>query len=530
MEVDDIESSLPSAFGKKSKMPQKKQKNQKNKDIAINQIQLNPQELLIKCKDRKKLPEIGPILPRRTEKPKFPTTQEFQIGQKSNISITSIYVNKEASMLYTGGSQCTICYYNLNTMDVFGKKCENMIQLNDSYDVNCIDVAGGDKYVAVATGSPIIRVFNEKGLKVQQSKVGDMYLYDTTNTEGHTAAVTGLQYCPIDTTILASCSLDGTLRFWNAKRLDHKPRVFRLSSPSGVRNPAYGLCWSRNGEGVYVSSNDGHVSYYNYKQAVRGPEFQFDCRRKERRQGNTVPGRVICLHDKYICTREHDNTNVLFWDIRNTEQPIWDFQSRSISSGLSIGPNNTVLIPESVPRGSKLGGSIKFVSQDTGELVNEVFMASTIGVNVCTWKRATNQIYCGCSDGIVRILFDNEISQGGIMKTLERGVSLNKQTDEAAIGTLLPHLVDTKHDKIINGFWFPGKSDKEKKNEIFPQAPIYGNGYKGQIGSHPYQRELSEISVYEKPGQYDIVESIRSHGISERNEEEDDDENEEEEK
>ena len=505
MQIDDLDKFLPSAFGKKSKLSHNNPKHEKEL------IKQEKQEMIFKSKGRQKLPEIGPSLPKRTEKPMFPITQEFQIGEKSN-SITTIFANKEGTRLYTGGNECTICYYNLNGMDVYGRKCESIIKLNDSFTVNSIDVSENGNKVAVATGSPQIKIFDSKGLRKQTSKRGDMYLYDATNTEGHTAAVTCLQFKPEEDATLASVSLDGTLRFWRSDRLDVKPLIYRLSAAGGVRNPAYGMCWSPDAKGVYVAASDGFISYFTEKITTRSASFKIDCR-KEGNGKTTIPGSVIVVNDNQICVKEYEGTCLMLWDIRNPDKSIWTHETISRCPCINIGPNQTVLVPESIPRGSKRGGMLKFVSLENGETIEDVSMPHGIGVNAAAWNEETNQIFCGCSDGITRVLLDNEISKGGVMNALDRVVTFNKETDEAAIGSLLPKLVDPSCERIIKGFWFPFTSESvsKRREEQLPKAPIFGEGYKGQLGVASYQRELIEVGEVGTPDDVDIVESIRSH-------------------
>lgn len=452
------------------------------------------------------LKEIGPMPPKRATPPPFPVTQEFQVGQNEK-PITSIKVNDTGFKFYTGGENSTICYFDLSSMKANGVRCQIRIELDENYSISDIDTNVDQTLIAAASGSPIIRIFDPKGLKKYESRRGDMYIYDTTHTYGHTAAVTGLQFRPGSTDELATCSQDGTLRFWKVDHMEEQVMIYRLGKQGGIRFPGYAMRWTNDGNAVFVSSNDQTLSLYDHSGNSRQASMQIPL-------PNVCGSIAISPDGNHVCTRELTNKGVQLWDIRNINEPLWNILSDSRGQSICFSPNGeNLLVGESVLKTSKKGGSIKIVSTLSGDLKDEVLMLSNVGVNALQWHESTNQIYAGCSDGICRILFDKDLSKKGALRALENGVVFKKDTDDAVIGALIPKFVDPETERVIHGFWFPFApvEKREKRAKQLPVAPLWGEGFKGRIATHPLQKELEELGAVDKPEDDDIVESLKKH-------------------
>lgn len=455
---------------------------------------------------RRILKEIGPQLPKREVQPNFPVTQEFHVGQNEK-GITSIKVNESGFKFYTGCEYSTVCYYDLSSMHADGIKCLTSIQLDETYSIIDIDCTQDESLIAIASGSPIFRLFDQKGLKKSESRRGDMYVYDTTNTWGHTAAVTSLQFRPGYANQLATCSADGTLRFWTTNHLEQHNMIYRLGQQGGVRYPGHAMRWSADGNGVFVVANDSTLAYYDNAGHSRSATLTI-------RLPNIGGAIAVSNNGFHVATRELTTKGVQMWDIRSPNEPLWNILSDSRGHAMYFSPSGeNLLIGESIVKQSKKGGSIKIVSTLNGELLDEVLMSSGVGVNCLSWHQKNNQIYAGCSDGITRILFDRELSKKGALRALENGISFRRETDDAVIGQLIPKFVDPETERVIHGFWFPftDQETREKRQRAAPVAPLWGEGFRGRIAIHPVQRELEELGAVDKPDDTDIIESIRRH-------------------
>lgn len=89
------------------------------------------------------------------------------------------------------------------------------VYVQEGYPVRSIAYApSGDRYV-VATGSSQPRLMDRDGEELLEFARGDVYVTDPSKTSGHTAAVTCIQWHPLEKSIVYTTSRDGSLRMWN---------------------------------------------------------------------------------------------------------------------------------------------------------------------------------------------------------------------------------------------------------------------------------------------------------------------------
>merc|ERR1712130_82659 len=66
------------------------------------------------------------------------------------------------------------------------------------------------------------KFYDLDGFKRGECAKGDMYMYDTRNTKGHTARLIGGHWHPLDAHCCLTGSEDGTLRLWDANKMTQK--------------------------------------------------------------------------------------------------------------------------------------------------------------------------------------------------------------------------------------------------------------------------------------------------------------------
>jgi WD40 repeat protein len=439
---------------------------------------------------------VGPE-PAETGSPRFPTTQEYQILGHTK-SVTALCFNSAGSRLYTGGSDPSIKYWSFPSLNILDTHPDVSIEIQSSYDIASVDVTPDGQYILVASGTPQATIFDSKGLRKGETKRGDMYLYEVRQTIGHIAALVGAFFCPTTASLFATASKDGTVRFWDFLNLEKHKTLFKLGQHGGVRNPANSIRWTRDGSGVWVSGSDPCVRFFTETEA--GSVFEL-----------MDVAKAIDIQDNMLATRFE--TSLALWDWRQTDRPVWTYETRSDTGCVRFSPDYSMLVvPESVHRGSIHGGSLVFIDVETGQCTEEVMFPASVGARSCEWSGVTNQIAVGCTDGVTRVLYDPRISKAGVMLSLEKGITVKVETDEAVIGSLTPRLIDPETERVIRGFWFP-YSDPEKRDRraaAEPKAPLWGEGHHGRIAVHPLQAKLKELGQVDVPDDGDVVEALRA--------------------
>lgn len=452
--------------------------------------------------ERKEMKQVGPT-PEAEPQIKFPTIQEFNVVGHSKI-ITAIAIDSSGNKVFTGSSDCSVKYWNFATMKASDPSAETSIELDTAFEINALDVSNDAKLILLATGTPEAKLFDGKGLKKGETKRGDMYLYDPKNTVGHVAALTGAQFKPNDSSVFATSSVDGTLRFWDSNKLSKQKMLFKLSQKGGIRNKTHAMVWSVDGSGVYVCANDPFIRYYN----ASGPENQTEL--KIQTPGINIA--ITAAKNGYNIASK-SNRNILLWDIRKTEKPVWNIEVDSDGSYINFSPDsNYLLVPKMVKSNSKYGGCIHIIKNETGTTEPPLLLPSGVGACCCKWHDQTNQIVVGCSDGSIRVMFDPRISKNGIMLSLQKGLIIKNETDDAYIGELIPRLVDPENERVIRGFWFKYTSPeiRAKRQAAAPKAPLWGEGHHGQLAVHPVQAELAELDQIDVPDNTDILDALKS--------------------
>jgi len=498
----ETEGKLPSSFGKKKTVNKQNRRNELKEKVAgqkfIHVTSTNKSNSII---------QTGPSIPKDFCPSKYPITQELYIkSPNSPKQLSSIVVNENGNRVYTGGYMSTIQYWDLNSINAFQTLESVNIQSELPSCINSIDIATNESIVLTTNNEAEISLYDNKGLKKGRTKRGDMYLYDTLNTSGHTGIVTSAYISPSNQKLFASSSQDGTLRFWDMDHLDKQLMLYKLGTKGGIRNPGYGLRWSIDGGGVFVVTGDSTVSFYSesgatpfalYKLPLSSPAASLD----------------VASDGVHIVARSQSQNEISMWDIRQPLAPIFTQKTYSNSPTVSFSPDcKKILVGETVHTKSSYGGGVSIVSCDNGVIDDYISLPSGVGATCTQWNKNTNQIYIGCSDGSLRVMFDYHQSSKGAMLAICQPIAIRKETDEAIIGTLIPKLVNTDKERVISGFWFQftDKETRDKRIHAEPKAPQFGEGHHGQLATHPLHILLKELGQVDTPDERDVISEMHA--------------------
>jgi WD40 repeat protein len=125
--------------------------------------------------------------------------------------------------------------------------------------------------------------------------------------------------------------------------------------------------------------------------------------------------------EKRIATRSMDDTLKL-WDIRNTKHPsqVWkDLTNLSPKTNITLSPDEKLILTGTSVRKGFAHGMIMAFDVITGDTVCQAPLCKD-SVIVVNWHPALNQLIVGTGDSNIRILYDPEMSQRGIMSSLTK--------------------------------------------------------------------------------------------------------------
>lgn len=498
----------PSFFGTQAQPKKERQAPTNNQEQTFSVVADDTERQLKK--------QIGPI-PSKLPIPKFPTSQELtiQCHPKRVLALASDLLGNH---FYTGSDDGSIRYWSFGKLNAADPLPSVDMRINNIFKVNSIDATDDGKLVMVASASPEITFYNEVGLKREETRRGDMYLYDRSRTYGHTHEVLAVQFKPHDPSEFLSISVDGSIRIWSIEDLKTQKTYIRLNQKNEPHNPGRDAKYNPEGTGVYGVATDNSIRFWatNQVNVFSDPQLRIP-----------TPDKVVALaiaqDGIHIAGRLEQLGEVLLYDIRNPSKPVFTFEADSNLTSIVFSPDSKfIAVPEIVHPRSRQGGSIQFVSVDKSEEdgyemgqclhSNRVWFPTGIGVRTMIWNEHLNQIICGCEDGTARVLFDKNLSRNGAIKTLEKGVKVKKDLDSAVIAQLTPQLVDPETERVYDGYYypFPDPSIRDRRSAALPKAPLYGEGHHGQLATHPFQAQLRELNQIEEADNQDIIEALKS--------------------
>lgn len=115
----------------------------------------------------------------------------------------------------------------------------------------------------------------------------------------------------------------------------------------------------------------------------------------------------------FLASRAADDTLKL-WDIRNTKKEVHSVESlpnRFPATDCSFSPNDKlVLTGTSCPKGAA-GSELVFF--DTASFDRKYSIPFPSSVIRSQWHPRLNQIFVGCADGVVKVFYDDKLSDKG---------------------------------------------------------------------------------------------------------------------
>ncbi len=153
-----------------------------------------------------------------TNKYKLPLQEAttWAVTESTGSSHSAVAMDPSGARFAIGSMDSSLRLYDFGGFNPDNPCPFQNIYVQEGYPTRSIAYApSGDRYV-VATGSAQPRVMDRDGSdEVLEFLRGDVYVTDPAKTSGHTAAVTCVQWHPMEKSIVYTTSRDGSLRMWN---------------------------------------------------------------------------------------------------------------------------------------------------------------------------------------------------------------------------------------------------------------------------------------------------------------------------
>ena len=259
-------------------------------------------------------------------------------------------------------------------------------------------------------------------------------MQDQTRTIGHTAAVTGVAWHPLESEIVLTSSIDGSARLW---KLGGKTqfsmlvcdKVFQPKSEKGLRTGVNCVGFHPGGREFAVGTSCGSIQIWNTARVSGRPERVVYSAHGD---GKPVSSIVYNLDGSKLASRSADDSSCKVWDTKRLSRSSRALVVCSDAPGhgkVAFSPDGNILcvgtsriIKNSDGKRSEIGG-VKFYHIPKSSLplssptdsVLALDVTFSAGVTVARWHPKLNQIFLGCSDGKTEVLFDPQFSSKGAL-------------------------------------------------------------------------------------------------------------------
>ncbi|GFH43966.1 hypothetical protein CTEN210_00440 [Chaetoceros tenuissimus] len=374
---------------------------------------------------------------------KIPVTSNITLPAQSNSLPTSIALDHSGSRLYIGSSDTTLRCYDFNGMDLSARPFK-IVTVQEGHSIVQISTSNTGDRMIVGTTSAQPMILDRDGNEIMEFNKGDMYVQDMSHTDGHVAPITGVSWHPLDRDIVATSSLDGSVRLWNLEKNKTKfqklcsgKEVYRVKSSMGKRTQVSCVVFAPGGREFACGTVCGSIQIWNTSRVGSRPDrVVFDAH-----DGKQVTSLTYSGDGSKLASRSVDDDCVKVWEARRISRSCSPI---AIASGIR-GSYDTVNCAFSAdgklicagtcidPKNQQDAYSVlKFFRVEGGSSkpVFELDVAKGLSVVNLVWHQRLNQIIVGLSDGSIKMYYNENWSIKGAKLPVSKGL---KQTDDLTL-------------------------------------------------------------------------------------------------
>lgn len=417
---------------------------------------------------------------------KLPVSHQIELKSHTK-NICSLDVETKGARVVTVSSDYSMKLWDFTGMDGSFQPFRT-IEPREGHNILWTRFSPKGGMIAVAPGNNQAKLYDRDGDELLEYVKGDPYLMQMRATKGHCAMVTCCEWHPINKECLLTCAMDCTIRLWSTEDKSKHQQIIVGSKNAGKKMGFSVASFSPDASMIVGAMTDGTLSLWDAKGSLARPQFtvplskDYDCGALSFDSASNL---LVC----------RAGPDMWLWDSRFLRDPvhIWTgLCSRelllSAASGITceFSPDNSMIV---TPLGAS---SLGFFSRTTFAPVNKVELGSS-ALQIC-WNAYLNQIICGQSDGVVKVLYDPELSQRGALVCAERPVKRKEQEQDWApgMGTIFnPDVEDEEKRRQRKKDKEAGK--KRAKDIMRPDLPVQGPGVGGQTGATQQHMLLKKI-------------------------------------
>lgn len=362
----------------------------------------------------------------------IPVAQRFILESESERrNVTNcISVDPAGARFAVGSTDNNLRFYDFGGMDrLQSRPFKTMTPECGYWPVDCSFSNTGDRII-VGTGSVQPVVLDREGETVIKFVRGDMYVTDQSKTSGHTAAVTAVDWHPLERDIVLTASLDGSVRIWNLNgktqfQMLVCDKVYQAKNAKGQRTAVTCAAFHPAGREFGLGTACGSIQVWSRTRASARPERVLFLAHGT---GNPVSSLTYSLDGSKLATRSAGDDVVKVWSAQKISRSsvpthVCTSASNDHDRANAAFSNDGKILVAGVSWSDKSGdlrhevGQLNFydissAAESVAPLVS-LDLDKGIGPNIVKWHPKICQIFVGCSTGQTIIYFDLMISRKG---------------------------------------------------------------------------------------------------------------------
>eukprot|EP01128_Nolandella_sp_AFSM9_P002473 TRINITY_DN12844_c0_g1_i1.p1 TRINITY_DN12844_c0_g1~~TRINITY_DN12844_c0_g1_i1.p1 ORF type:complete len:583 (-),score=114.59 TRINITY_DN12844_c0_g1_i1:122-1870(-) len=398
--------------------------------------------------------------------------------------VTALALDPSGSRLISGDYASQIKMWDFNAMDNSTQSFRT-IEPEDVDNIHSIRYSPSGDRIIVSSSAKTAHMFNRDGKPLVEFIKGYPYITSLNVTKGHVARLTGAFFHPKKKDYVFTSSYDSSIRLWNVKTAHKKHHaIIRCTfKGSAQKAPVLAANVSSDGNLIVAATSDGSIQLFNADGPYHRPRARIDNAHKFGSETSSIEFR----DDNVMFLSRGGDDTLKLWDSRalgkGALKEFDNLPNTYAMTGCAWSPNGRVFCTgTSVARGSGGIGRLHFYDSDTLKEVKVVDVANTSVVSV-NWHEKLNQVMVGCADKVIRVMYDPEYSQKGVMYCLKKHPKRRRIEDSnKTLNIQTPHALPMFADKQ-SSYRTRQKNALDPVKSHKPLAPVNGTGSEGRLGS-----------------------------------------------
>ncbi|CAI4226332.1 unnamed protein product [Auanema sp. JU1783] len=416
----------------------------------------------------------------------------------SDRPISALKFEPNGQRFGSGGMDYQLKIFDFQKMDM-SLRSDKELTPAECHVINSITFSANGENCLICSGEAMVKLIDRTGKQWAETVKGDQYLVDVKNTKGHTAAVNCGVWNPIVKNEFLTCSDDGTVRFWNldeykviTKCFNKHLKIIKVKNAGGKRAMPQTCCYAPDGKMVAAGCDDGSIQAWKYGSLYVNPNYLV-------RNAHKGPITSIAFsHDSQrIVTRGLDDS-MKIWSIKDCKKPlheIFELENAWKSTDCGFSPRGELIYTGTSSPSRNIPGYLLFYNAETYDLVYRIDYPG-VSVHRIDWHPKMNQILVGFSDGSIKIYYDQEMSEKGILgcvsKPIKRSRADEVVREEMVLSPLTLEMFQPRgeegEEKEVSG-WRLRKYLRMRDNQIRPEfrkpadVPMDGPSANGRVAA-----------------------------------------------